>query len=153
MYRNLAIFLVTTLIIVLIFQCFISKRKMSMPVKGKISSDFGNRIHPVTGILSHHNGIDIAVPTGTAVKSPADGKIINLYSNSVGGKQLVVKHTNGFTTGFAHLSEYAVSQGDTVKKNQIIAKTGATGAVTGPHLHLTVKNADGNYLDPKKHLS
>lgn len=138
--------LITAAIIVYIY----FNRRMTMPVNGKISSGFGNRINPITGIQSFHNGIDIAVPTGTGVKSPSKGIVTSTFSNSIGGNQLIIKHDNGYTTGYAHLDKILVNKGEQVKKHQQIALTGSTGKVTGQHLHLTVKDAAGNYLDPQK---
>lgn len=129
------------------------RNKMKMPVSGTITSPFGERVHPITGTKSFHNGVDIAVPLNTPVKSPASGKVVSVYSNSAGGKQLVVKHNNGYYTGYAHLNSVAYPVGTTVSKNQIIAHTGNTGNSTGPHLHLTLKNKEKKYLNPLKYLS
>lgn len=117
----------------------------------KLTSRFGTRIHPITGVEKFHNGIDLAIAEGTPIKSPQKGKVINKYYNSTGGNQLIIQHDNGFTTGYAHLSDTLVNVGDTVKNGQVIAKVGNTGASTGPHLHFTLKK-DGNYLDPEIHL-
>lgn len=150
MNRNLLIIAVFVLAIILLASIAIGKtvQKLSFPVQGKITSKFGNRTHPVSGIESFHNGIDIGVPNGTPVIAPSDGTITSIYSNSAGGKQLILKHDNGFTTGYAHLSKYTVASGDKVTKGQKIAETGSTGKVTGPHLHLTVRDDKGNLVDP-----
>lgn len=126
--------------------------KMKYPVKGEITSPFGNRVHPIKKTTMFHNGIDIGVPSGTPVISPASGKVTNLYWEETGGNQLVIKHNNGYTTGYAHLSSYLVKVGDKVRKGQKIGHTGATGKVTGPHLHLTMRNPKNEYTDPQKHL-
>lgn len=126
---------------------------MIFPVNGRIASKYGNRKDPITGENEFHNGIDIAASTGTIVKSPYNGTVKSIYSNSTGGNQLIVTHTNGFTTGYAHLSNYLVKQGETVKKGQPIALVGETGRVTGPHLHFTLKNPSGSYIDPLTKLA
>jgi murein DD-endopeptidase MepM/ murein hydrolase activator NlpD len=120
------------------------------PVKAKISSPFGYRTNPVTKEKQFHNGIDLPVPVGTSVKSPMEGTVENVYFNALGGNQLIVKHSNGFTTGYAHLSKATVKKGDKVKKGQELALSGNTGRSTGPHVHFTMKDAKGNYLDPAK---
>lgn len=125
---------------------------MKYPVKGKITSKYGNRIHPVTGVKKFHNGIDIAAPTGTHVLAPASGKVINRYYNSTGGNQLIIKHDNGFQTGYAHLHKIHVSVGDRVEQGELIAEVGNTGASTGAHLHLTMRK-NGVLVDPLEVLS
>ncbi len=121
--------------------------KLRLPVEGSITSKFGSRIHPVSNISSHHNGVDIAAPEGMAVRTPMKGKVINRYENATGGKQLVIDHGNGYVTGYAHLQDYDVRSGDNLKENQVIGWVGSTGIVTGPHLHFTVKK-NGKYIDP-----
>lgn len=115
----------------------------------RISSPFGIRKHPVTGAVKLHNGIDIAVPSDTPVFSPAGGTVSGTLTNSVGGKQLIVNHSNGLRTGYAHLNKVLVSKGQKLRQGQKIALSGATGNVTGPHLHFTMKRGD-EYLDPQK---
>ena len=79
-----------------------------------------------------------------------DGTVENVYSNALGGNQLTIKHSNGFTTGYAHLTKALVKKGDKIKKGQELALSGNTGRSTGPHVHFTMKDAKGNYLDPAK---
>lgn len=122
--------------------------KMKYPVSGRITSKFGDRTHPITKQKSFHNGIDIAVPSGTDVISPEAGKVISVYSNSTGGNQLIIEHSNGFRTGYAHLQKSLVKVGDSVSKGQVVAKSGNTGASTGAHLHLTLRKA-GALVNPE----
>lgn len=122
---------------------------MKYPVAGRITSKFGNRIHPITGATSFHNGIDIAAPIGTPVHSPYSGVVKSVYSNNTGGIQMIVDHDNGFRTGYAHLSEAIKRPGQRVKQGEIIAKTGNTGASTGPHLHLTLRK-NGTLVNPEE---
>ena len=103
----------------------------------RVTSKFGNRNIGVGS--ASHNGIDIAAPHGTTVYAPYGGKVILANTTANGGKQLRVKHDNGITTGYAHLSEQLVKVGDIVKQGDAIAKTGNTGIGTGAHLHLTVE--------------
>lgn len=127
--------------------------KMLYPLYSKITSPFGYRINPVTGQKQFHNGIDLSAAVATKIKSPGDGIVSNYYSNDVGGNQLIIKHDNGFTTGYAHLNKSFVSMGERVNQGQFIAESGNTGKVTGPHLHLTLRDKDGNLLDPEKFFS
>ena len=124
---------------------------MIYPLKAEITSPFGDRIHPITGEFKFHNGVDFGAPTGTPIKAPANGTVESIYSNSTGGKQLVIKHNFGFKTGYAHLNAYNVEEGQKVKQGEIIAFVGNTGASTGAHLHFTVKK-NGEYIDPIKKL-
>jgi murein DD-endopeptidase MepM/ murein hydrolase activator NlpD len=114
----------------------------------RVTSGFGNRIHPVTGAYKLHNGIDLGVPNGTPILAPQKGVVKSIYSNSTGGNQLIIEHPNNYTTGYAHLQGYNVKEGDTVKNGQTIAFVGSTGPVTGPHLHFTLKQ-NGDYLNPE----
>lgn len=123
------------------------------PVKGRITSPFGERTHPVTGAVAGHNGIDIAAPIGTDVLAAADGVVGSVYSTATGGKQVVVVHDNGWKSGYAHLSEQLVRTGDHVAQGQVIAKSGNTGQVTGPHLHFTMTDNSGSKVDPIKYLA
>jgi len=120
----------------------IEKDELIAPVHGPITSNFGQR-----GSY-FHNGTDIGVPVGTPVKCPSDGIVLGTYQNSAGGLQLMVKHNNGYTTGYAHLSKILVSKNTRVKKNQYIAYTGNTGQSTGPHLHFTLRK-NNNLINPK----
>lgn len=121
------------------------------PLSGvKISSKFGYRTHPITKEQQFHNGIDLPVPSGTKVKNPFDGVVTAVLSNDVGGNQLTIKHDSGYTTGYAHLTKALVKKGDKVKQGDVIALSGNTGKTTGPHLHFTLKDGKGAYLDPAK---
>lgn len=121
------------------------------PCTGRISSKFGNRIHPITRIKTFHNGIDIAVPSGTPVIAPADGKITESWNHDRGGICLAMVTADGVRFGFAHLSKRLVVVGTKVKAGEVIALSGNTGASTGPHLHFTIK-INGSWVDPMSHL-
>ena len=112
-----------------------------------ITSPFGPRNVP--GISAYHNGIDLRAAINTPVFAIADGKVFNSYYNELGGKQLLVDHADGYRSGFAHLTKSIVNNGDTVKKGQLIAYTGNTGASNAPHLHFTMKQ-NNIPLDPEK---
>lgn len=119
------------------------------PVKGKITSKFGKRTAPVAGASTTHNGVDIAVPVGTRVVAPWDGTVLDTYSNSAGGNQMIVTHPNGYRTGYAHLSDYIKLKGQTVKAGEGICLSGNTGRTKGPHLHFTLTDPHGGKIDPE----
>lgn len=127
--------------------------KWLSPITGRITSPFANRVHPITGVYGPHNGIDISMPEGTPIYAPESGTVKSVYYNSTGGNQLIISHDNGYQTGYAHLKKSVVSVGDKVKRGQKIAESGNTGASTAAHLHLTMKDSAGNYVDPQKQFS
>ena len=117
--------------------------------EGRISSPFGPRKHPVTGVeATHHNGVDIATPTGTPVYTPVAGKVTLAASGPIGGLQIVIRADIITTYHFLHLSEALVKAGDVVYKGTLIAKSGNTGRSTGPHLHFGIK-CNGKYINPE----
>ena len=122
------------------------------PLNGRLSSFFGTRRHPVTGKVSKHGGLDIAVKMGTPVAAAASGVVI-VASTDVGhyGTAVFIDHKNGYITHYGHLSKILVKVGQKVRQGQIIAKSGSTGRSTGPHLHFTVKK-NGVNMDPLKFL-
>jgi len=120
---------------------------MKPPLKGRITSKFGSRTHPITKEIKFHNGIDIAAPVGTKVLAPDSGKIIKCWDHPKGGICLAMLSNSGIRYGFAHLSMRLVKEGDKVTEGQLIAKSGNSGASTGPHLHFTVQ-INGEWKDP-----
>ena len=123
---------------------------MITPVKGKITSKFGNRINPITKENQFHNGVDIAAPEGTAIIAPFDGKVEKSFYDDIGGYSLIIAHNNGYKTGYAHLKEKStLNVGETVKQGQTIAKVGNTGRSTGAHLHFTLTDKTGQKIDPE----
>ncbi|MEN6617172.1 MAG: M23 family metallopeptidase [Syntrophorhabdus sp.] len=117
------------------------------PMKGSISSYFGMRDHPVTGVRAMHTGLDIRAPESSPVVATADGIVGYSASSSGNGNMIVIEHGQGYATAYAHLKENFVSVGQVIKKGQRIAASGSTGTSTGPHLHYEVwKN--GKQLNP-----
>lgn len=124
----------------------------------KITSAFGTRIHPITKEEKFHNGIDIAAPTGTSVRCPGNCIVEACYVHKRGGKTVILRDedTND-RYGFCHLDSFSCTQGQQLKKKEVFAEVGNTGASTGPHLHFSYatncawKNgrvAKPNYVDP-----
>lgn len=120
--------------------------------KYRLTSKYGWRKQPINGVKSFHNGEDYATPHGTKLYSPASGRVKRVFRNPVGGLQVIIKHDNGFSTGYAHLSHVEVKAGDRVKSGEYFAKTGNTGYSTGPHLHLTLRNKKGKIVAPSEYL-
>lgn len=120
------------------------------PVLGRISTLFGSqRIYANGEAGSYHSGIDIAVPTGTVVRAPADGVVILAADHpfTLEGNLLMVDHGMGLSSAFLHLSRIDVKPGDHVVRGQPIGLVGMTGRATGPHLHWSLKWRDAR-IDP-----
>ena len=113
-----------------------------------ISSNFGDRIHPITKERTTHNGVDIAVPTGTKIYTPVRGTVIlAAYSNSA-GNWVKVQTDTGWTVVMMHMDSLAVSAGQKVEQGDFLGFSGNTGNSTGPHLHLEVRNPDYEAINP-----
>lgn len=128
---------------------------LSWPVLGPVTSPFGWRINPVWGYRSFHDGIDIGAGCGTPIKATAPGKVISEYYQTAWGNRIIIDHGVHYGVGVAtidnHLSGYAVSVGDHVKRGQVVGYIGTTGWSTGCHLHFTVME-NGVAVDPMKWL-
>ncbi|KWI52732.1 peptidase [Burkholderia pseudomultivorans] len=118
----------------------------TMPVKWtRISSFFGERIHPLSQAMAFHTGVDLAAPTGTPVDAAADGVVSFVGTDPSGyGHYVIVDHADGYSTYYAHLSAFArgLRTGEPVKQGQRLGSVGMTGAATGPHLHFEVRIAN-----------
>jgi len=125
----------------------------TMPVAaGFYSSNYGYRLDPITGRSTFHTGVDIIAAPGTAVMAAAGGVVSFSGVMAEYGNVVEVGHDNGLTSRYAHLSKSLVKVGDVVMKGQLIAQVGATGRVTGPHLHFEVREK-GIPLNPNKFLA
>ena len=104
-----------------------------------VTSEFGNRIDPISGQRDGHTGMDLAVPTGTPIRAALDGVVsLSKYYGSY-GYCVMIDHGNGLTTLYGHNSRLLVSVGQAVRAGDMISLSGATGRVTGPHLHFEVR--------------
>jgi murein DD-endopeptidase MepM/ murein hydrolase activator NlpD len=112
-----------------------------------LTSRFGSRVHPVLGFVKAHQGVDYGAPPGTPVWSVGDGTVALAGWNGPCGKQVTVRHRNGFETVYCHLSSVAVHPGSHVSQKQVIGAVGATGRATGPHLHYAVRRG-GAFVNP-----
>ena len=113
----------------------------------KISSKFGNRIHPVLGTPQFHKGIDIPAPKNTEIYCVAKGTVIETGNDYGNGKYVIVDHGGGISTMYAHLNKMNVKKGDVLEKGEVLGCVGMTGYATGYHLHLSVYK-DGKAVNP-----
>lgn len=114
----------------------------------RITSYFGPRADPFTGVASSHTGIDMAVPQGTPIKAAMGGKIAAVGFTNVYGYYVIINHENGYQTLYAHmLRKSPVNVGQRVSQGEQIGLVGSTGYSTGPHLHFTVYK-NGKLIDP-----
>ena len=118
-----------------------------VPVEGVRTGSFGRRRVFNGQKRRPHSGMDIAADQGTPVRAPSAGTVIELGDFFFSGKLVYIEHGQGMISLFAHLSEINVSLGEQVAKGQIIGKVGATGRVTGPHLHWSL-GLNGSWIDP-----
>jgi len=122
------------------------------PVRGWVTSPFGNRTSPFSGILKFHEGMDIAAQTGTPVVAPADGVVIKAGFSTGYGNMVEISHGYGLKTVFGHNSRLNVKAGQRVKRGDVISYVGDTGSSTGPHLHYEVR-VNGLPVNPVKYMN
>ncbi|TLP42617.1 M23 family metallopeptidase [Cohaesibacter sp. CAU 1516] len=125
---------------------------MRKPMQGgKFRSPFGWRRHPILKISRLHKGVDWSASRGTPIMASGNGRIIKRRWSSGYGKFIQIQHTNGYATGYAHMSQFApgFEVGDYVRQGQIIGYVGSTGLSTGPHLHYEV-TVNGRHVDPMR---
>ncbi|TVP75796.1 MAG: M23 family metallopeptidase [Gemmatimonadales bacterium] len=122
-----------------------------LPADGRITSGFGNRMHPIHNEPTSHDGIDISAPHGTPIMAAAAGTV--RVSGRRAGYGLVVEidHGHGFRTLYGHASQLLVRVGQEVERGEVIARVGATGLATSPHLHYEV-HVNGRAVDPEDFL-
>lgn len=126
----------------------------SWPCRGRISSPFGMRYHPILHRWKQHTGMDIAASSGTAITAPADGLVVHAgYHSSAYGYAVVIDHGSGLATLYGHClkGSVCVVKGQHVSRGQRIARVGSTGWSTGPHLHFEVRR-NGNPVNPRNYL-
>ncbi len=120
-------------------------------VDGRISSDFGPRVDPLTHAHSFHHGIDIAAPRGTPIHAVAGGRVVAAGPAGSYGNLVEIEAADGVRFRYAHADDVMVAVGDVVDAGAAIATVGSTGRSTGPHLHLEVRK-DGHAVDPETAL-
>lgn len=131
-----------------------AKYNYTNPVKGPITSRYGNRY--LGGVKQFHNGTDIGIPTQTPVVSPADGEVIAAGYDNLNGNWIRIQHET-LITAYCHLYSKSVGKGSKVKQGDTIALSGNTGASTGAHLHFGIQELNENtqvweWQDPEKYF-
>ena len=121
---------------------------LDLPATGRLSGRFGERRVFNDKESVPHAGLDLAVVTGTPVRAAAAGRVINTGDYFYSGKSVFVDHGQGFITLYIHLSRIDVKEGDSVQRGAMLGQSGATGRVTGPHLHWSVL-LNSVYVDPE----
>ena len=116
-----------------------------------VTSEFGNRIDPITSQRDGHSGIDLAVPTGTSIRAALPGTVTAAKYHYSYGYYVMIAHGNGLATLYAHNSQLLVRAGQTVEAGDVISLSGSTGRVTGPHLHFEVR-INGSRTNPRGYL-
>ncbi|PZQ23978.1 MAG: M23 family peptidase [Sphingopyxis macrogoltabida] len=104
-----------------------------------LSSSYGMRVHPITGRVARHNGVDIPAPHGTPIYATADGFVGRAQWLGGYGKYVEIEHGNAIQTRYGHMSSYVVNPGQRVRKGDVIGYVGSTGRSTGNHLHYEVR--------------
>jgi murein DD-endopeptidase MepM/ murein hydrolase activator NlpD len=124
---------------------------LRMPVKGRLTSPYGYRIHPIYNVRKLHTGLDLAAASGTPIHAAGDGAVV--FSGRWGGygNCVILDHGGGIATLYGHCSRLAVANGQNVTQGQTIGYVGSTGLSTGPHLHFEVRR-DGHPVDPMGYL-
>lgn len=126
--------------------------KWPAPSYTRISSEFGNRVHPTLGVVLYHNGVDMAAPGGSKILAAYDGRVVAADYSSTMGNYIMIDHGDSLYTVYMHASALYVSKGDVVVKGEHIAAVGSTGRSTGNHLHFSVR-LNGNYVNPWNYFS
>lgn len=126
--------------------------KWPCPSSSKISSYYGNRLHPILKKYKMHTGIDISANQGASIVAANKGTVMMAGWQGGYGNAVVIDHGGGITTLYAHCSKLLVRKGETVKAGQTIAKVGSTGMSTGPHLHFEVRK-NGSTTDPVRYVT
>ena len=114
----------------------------------RLASGFGGRFHPILGRWKQHEGVDYAAPLGTPVMAAGDGVVLRAGRSGGYGNLIEIRHANGITTRYGHLSRIVVHAGQRVKQQEYIGNVGATGLATGPHLHYEFR-VGGVARDPR----
>ncbi|MBQ6066133.1 MAG: M23 family metallopeptidase [Clostridia bacterium] len=132
-------------------ESFYASSEPVLPVCGPVTSDYGYRIHPIYGGESFHSGRDISADEGTGIRAVYDGVVADVGVGESSGNYVKIDHGNGLVALYCHCSLVYAKEGDVVRKGDIIAAVGHTGAATGPHLHFEIR-VDGELCDPAELL-
>ncbi len=108
-------------------------------INGRITSEFGSRIHPISNELTFHAGIDIAADLGTPIYAAFDGKIFVADYDKWNGNFIKIEHEDGVMTVYCHCDSLNVKKGENIRAGEVIGYVGSTGSSTGPHLHFELR--------------
>ena len=125
--------------------------RFAWPIQGKITSQFGTRVHPVFKTKITHTGLDIAAPKGTPIKAADPGEVLYTGWMRGYGQVVIIDHGANLTTVYAHMSKIETSENAKVTRQTVIGRVGATGVATGNHLHFEVR-VNGDAVNPMKYL-
>ncbi len=129
--------------------------ELAWPIPGytRITSKYGMRTHPITGVYKLHTGVDVSAPMGANFVAANDGIVVKAEFNSAYGNMVIIDHGGGVSTLYAHGSEIMVQVGETVKRGEtVVLKVGSTGYSTGPHAHFEVR-LNGVVTDPLPYIT
>jgi murein DD-endopeptidase MepM/ murein hydrolase activator NlpD len=120
------------------------------PLQSKriVTSYYGMRKDPISGVLQFHAGVDFKANTGTTIMAALDGTISVVGENWLYGKYIIMSHPNGYKTLYGHLNAYSVKQGDKAARGKKIGEVGNTGYSTGPHLHFGIYDKNNKLVNP-----
>jgi murein DD-endopeptidase MepM/ murein hydrolase activator NlpD len=126
---------------------------LAVPLRGplRLSSPFGLRVHPVTGVPTLHAGLDLVAPAGTPIYASGDGRVLRAGPAGGYGNMVEIQHADGLVTRYGHMQSIAVEAGQEVTAATVIGQLGSTGVSTGPHLHYEIRRAE-EAIDPMPFL-
>ena len=127
---------------------------MQWPIPGhyNITSNYGMRVHPITGVYKLHTGVDISASMGTEFTAIANGVVVKAEYNSAYGNMVIIDHGGGVQTLYAHGSEIVAQLGQVINAGDVVLKVGSTGYSTGPHAHFEVR-INGSPVNPLDYVS
>lgn len=128
----------------------VTEKQLVIPCSGEITSRFGERVNPISGIEGFHYGLDIANTEGSNIYAVADGVVTFSGYSTVFGRYIEIEHSDGLKSLYAHCQRIDIKSGNNVTTGQRIAVMGSTGLSTGSHLHLELKKND-KYVDPEQY--
>ncbi len=121
------------------------------PLRGRITSPFGYRDHPIDEKASFHYGVDIAASAGTSIKAFAAGRVTETGKGTVYGNYVRIDHGNGFTSFYGHMQKITAKKGAWIALGAEVGKVGSTGKSTGPHLHFEMRK-NGKIINPSQYV-
>ncbi len=125
--------------------------ELTCPVVGTVTSGFGYRKHPADGEVRFHYGLDIGAAEGSEIHAAADGEVMAVGDSTSYGRYVIIKHSDGLESLYAHMKETSVAGGSTLSAGDVIGTVGATGNATSACLHMELI-IDGNYVNPNYYL-